>query len=649
MAIKTLGELKTLFGPGQRLLSASFVDLIDTLGDDRTAVHIGLSEPLDGSSTPIWFNDSTQVLSIYDGVSWVAAGGGGGAGADGDSAYDIAVSNGFIGTEAEWLTSLIGADGADGATGATGPQGETGPAGADGADGADGATGPQGPQGEQGIQGETGPQGPQGPQGIQGETGAVGPTGATGINWQGTWDSNTDYVNNDAVYYNNSSWFASGDPGVGDVPSEVSAYWFPLALQGATGATGPQGIQGEQGIQGLQGETGPQGVQGDSYEALPAKTITSDSIVLDFSDGIELEQRAVTGDVTFTASNYTSGVKKTIYLEGDTVQRSLTFPSGWTFLTDTPTAIGADKKNILDLNSFGTSESTTVALWLGASSFEPIVATGGTETEIVVNGVTYKVHTFLSSSSLDVISIGTINSFEYLVVAGGGAGGTDQGGGGGAGGLLYGNTGFTAGTKSVVIGTGGLPVSGGARGQSGTNSSLAGTLVSIGGGGGGGIAAGQDGLTGGSGGGGSSAWVAPGGVGGTGTPGQGFAGGVGKAASSGGGGGGASEVGQNANTSSNAPGNGGNGASYSISGVATYYAGGGGGGSYTGPSGSTGGLGGGGDGMGPGSSGSAATENANALANTGGGGGGGFGSSATVAGAGASGIVIVRYPITDPN
>lgn len=50
----------------------------------------------------------------------------GSAGADGESAYQIAVDNGFEGTEEEWLASLHGADG--------GP----GPAGADGADGTDG-------------------------------------------------------------------------------------------------------------------------------------------------------------------------------------------------------------------------------------------------------------------------------------------------------------------------------------------------------------------------------------------------------------------------------------------------------------------------------------------------------------------------------
>ena len=43
-------------------------------------------------------------------------GGGGGSGAAGKSAYEIAVDNGFVGTETEWLESLKGADGADGVT-----------------------------------------------------------------------------------------------------------------------------------------------------------------------------------------------------------------------------------------------------------------------------------------------------------------------------------------------------------------------------------------------------------------------------------------------------------------------------------------------------------------------------------------------------
>lgn len=42
---------------------------------------------------------------------------GAGGGADGKSAYEVAVDNGFVGTEAEWLASLKGDPGADGADG----------------------------------------------------------------------------------------------------------------------------------------------------------------------------------------------------------------------------------------------------------------------------------------------------------------------------------------------------------------------------------------------------------------------------------------------------------------------------------------------------------------------------------------------------
>ena len=59
--------------------------------------------------------------------------------ADGLSAYEVAVEEGFVGDEAAWLASLVGPPGATGATGATGAAGSTGAA---GATGATGATGP---------------------------------------------------------------------------------------------------------------------------------------------------------------------------------------------------------------------------------------------------------------------------------------------------------------------------------------------------------------------------------------------------------------------------------------------------------------------------------------------------------------------------
>lgn len=58
---------------------------------------------------------------------------GGASGSDGKSAYEIAVDNGFEGSEQEWLNSLKG------------PQG---PAGNDGSDGKDGNQGPPGQDAE---------------------------------------------------------------------------------------------------------------------------------------------------------------------------------------------------------------------------------------------------------------------------------------------------------------------------------------------------------------------------------------------------------------------------------------------------------------------------------------------------------------------
>ncbi|MGN6037266.1 hypothetical protein ACP6NG_18000, partial [Brevibacterium casei] len=61
-------------------------------------------------------------------------------------------------------------------------------------------------------------------------------------------------MNDDAVFYGGSSWFAAGDPDLGEVPSTESAHWNPLALQGI------QGVQGEPGQRGEKGEKGDWGV-----------------------------------------------------------------------------------------------------------------------------------------------------------------------------------------------------------------------------------------------------------------------------------------------------------------------------------------------------------------------------------------------------
>jgi hypothetical protein len=64
-----------------------------------------------------------KIVDLLDTVADLIEGGGtgGGAGSAGKSAYELAVENGFVGTEQEWLESLKGQDGADGADGEAQP------------------------------------------------------------------------------------------------------------------------------------------------------------------------------------------------------------------------------------------------------------------------------------------------------------------------------------------------------------------------------------------------------------------------------------------------------------------------------------------------------------------------------------------------
>lgn len=101
MTIRTIEYLLGKFGSGKSPGSADYVDLIDTLADDRNAVYFSSTAPADTGANPLWFNTTSSVLSVYNG---------------------------------EWVT----------AGGAQGPEGPAGPA---------GATGAQGPQGEPGASG----------------------------------------------------------------------------------------------------------------------------------------------------------------------------------------------------------------------------------------------------------------------------------------------------------------------------------------------------------------------------------------------------------------------------------------------------------------------------------------------------------------
>lgn len=191
------------------------------------------------------------------------------AGADGDSAYQVAVDNGFVGTEAEWLVSLVGPEGPAGAQGIQGPAG------------ADGAQGPAGPQGIQGVAG------PEGPQGEQGPVGATGPAGGGLVpdeygNLTDIKVTEIETADVDWVFLVNPAGDLRSDQNVpagiaGDMERHLIMYhadtntWSDYGqFTGVEGPAGPQGIQGPAGPAGPQGDPGPAGEQGIQGPAGPA-------------------------------------------------------------------------------------------------------------------------------------------------------------------------------------------------------------------------------------------------------------------------------------------------------------------------------------------------------------------------------------------
>jgi len=290
--------------------------------------------------------------------------------------------------------------------------------------------------------------------------------------------------------------------------------------------------------------------------------------------------------------------------------------------------------------SVPTSGQISLSNFYGAFKATFPSATGGT----VTTSGNFKTHTFTSSGSFVVSSIGNQNTGEIVVVAGGGGGGGRQGGGGGGGGILD-TTSFTfaAQTYSITIGNGGTRSTGDSKNGTNGGNTVFGSYTANGGGVGGSRSPPQairDGSAGGSGGGaagdnpdnsGAATQTSSAPFTGYGTRSTPFT----ITATPGQGGGGASVGGVWASGGTGAAIKGGNG--LTTSNLGTYGGGGGGGGA---PAGGTGGTGGGGAGANtPGGTGVSGTVN------TGGGGGGGGGGSAGqgAGGAGGSGIVVIRY------
>jgi hypothetical protein len=220
----------------------------------------------------VWLSDDDGKYYGWDGTQWVSIadsltqlkgqqgdkgeqGTNGLDGNDGDSAYDAAVSNGFVGTEIEWLASLVGDKGENGQKGEEGYSAYE-LAANNGFSGTEtewlatlgGAKGDIGPKGDS-VKGE------QGDKGIQGSKGETG---------QSAYDS---AVNNGFVG-DESTWVASlkGEAGLDGNKGEVGDSAYDSAV--AAGFTGTEGewVVSLAGDKGDLGEKGGKGDKGDKGE-----------------------------------------------------------------------------------------------------------------------------------------------------------------------------------------------------------------------------------------------------------------------------------------------------------------------------------------------------------------------------------------------
>ncbi len=186
--------------------------------------------------------------------------------------------------------SVVGTPGETGDTGLTGPKGDTGSTGAKGDTGSTGAAGAVGASAYNYIAYASSDAGadftttfnpvlnyiavksvssaivsPQASdfaglwKNYKGSTGETGLPGA-GLTWKGTWDSGTEYLENDAVEFGGSS-YVSNTTTTNDTPG-VGVEWDLWVAKGSTGSTGSTGATGSAGAKGDTGSTGAKGDTG---------------------------------------------------------------------------------------------------------------------------------------------------------------------------------------------------------------------------------------------------------------------------------------------------------------------------------------------------------------------------------------------------
>ena len=215
-------------------------------------------------------------------------------GADGKSAYQIAVDNGYPGTEQAWLASLKGDKGDTGEPGAAGEKGEpgekgdTGAAGKDGRDGTDGAAGRDGENGAsayeiavqhgysgsetawlESLNGADGAKGDTGAAGAKGEKGDTGATGAKGEKGDKGDPGATGVAGKDGADGKSAYQIAVDNGYPGTEQAWLASLKGEKGDKGDTGAAGAKGEKGDPGKDGTDVDLTPYAKKTDLISYLP--------------------------------------------------------------------------------------------------------------------------------------------------------------------------------------------------------------------------------------------------------------------------------------------------------------------------------------------------------------------------------------------
>jgi hypothetical protein len=94
-----------------------------------------------------------------------------------------------------------------------------------------------------------------------------------------------------------------------------------------------------------------------------AASLAGGVVTLDFTAN-DVLQHLLTGNVTFTAILPRGFKRATVLVVGDTVSRTLTWPSPWRWVgSAAPASLAANKSAILDLFIFDDNDSSVLARW----------------------------------------------------------------------------------------------------------------------------------------------------------------------------------------------------------------------------------------------------------------------------------------------